>query len=130
MRRPLLCKVILLAFGLSFSNANKPKPRLYSEGEKVELMVNSLTSLENLYPLEYYRFPSCRPEGEPRMEKESFGEFMAGDRIQSSPYKINMLQDSDCEQLCISNLGRGEMRGYQQNGKRYSNKMERGIRNE
>jgi transmembrane 9 superfamily protein 2/4 len=125
MCRPLLCKFILLAFGLSFSNASKPpKPRLYSEGEKVELMVNSLTSLKDLYPLEYYRFPFCQPWGGPRMEKEYFGEFMAGDRIQSSPYKINMLQDSYCEQLCISNLGRGELRDV------IGNKMVRGIQKE
>jgi transmembrane 9 superfamily protein 2/4 len=116
--RVLSCKalLLLLLFSAGFvfvsSHANMPKqPRLYKKGEQVELKVNSLTSKKNLYPIDYYRFPYCQPLGGPRMEEEYFGEFLAGDRIQSSPYKQYMLQDSYCQQLCISNVGSNMIRG-------------------
>jgi len=56
------------------------------------------------------------------MDHENLGEFLAGDRIESSPYRINMKVDMYCEQLCISNLGRGEQKGVS------PNKMVRAIR--
>lgn len=56
------------------------------------------------------------------MDHENLGEFLAGDRIESSPYRINMKVDMFCEQLCISNLGRGEQKGVS------PNKMVRAIR--
>lgn len=42
------------------------------------------------------------------MESENLGEFLAGDRIESSPYKIYMQVDMFCEQTCVQHLGRGE----------------------
>lgn len=72
--------------------------------------------------MDYYRFPYCWPHGGVRMEDTFFGELVAGDRIQSSPYNLHMLQDSYCHQLCISNVGRGEQKVIS------PNKMVRGIR--
>ena len=49
------------------------------------------------------------------MDRENLGEFLAGDRIESSPYRLNMKTEMFCEQLCIANLGRGETRGTKPN---------------
>jgi transmembrane 9 superfamily protein 2/4 len=58
------------------------------------------------------------------MDSESLGELLMGDRIQSSPYQLEMKKDVYCEQLCVSNLGRP------QNAPNASlNKVARAIRN-
>ena len=56
-------------------------PHLYS----VKLKVNKMTSQKTLLPVDYYRLPFCQPEGGPKMDHENLGEFLAGDRIESSP---------------------------------------------
>jgi transmembrane 9 superfamily protein 2/4 len=82
-----------------------------------------MTSAKTLMPVDYYRLPFCQPEGGPKMDNENLGEFLAGDRIESSPFRLSMTNDMYCEQLCISNLGRGEQRGVS------PNKVVRAIRN-
>jgi transmembrane 9 superfamily protein 2/4 len=42
------------------------------------------------------------------MDNENLGEFLAGDRIESSPYRLRMKEDMFCEQVCVANLGRAE----------------------
>jgi Endomembrane protein 70 len=81
----------------------------------VKLKVNKMTSSQTLMPLDYYRLPFCAPEGGPKMDRENLGEFLAGDRIESSPYRLQMKTEMYCEQLCITNLGRGEQRGVTPN---------------
>lgn len=49
------------------------------------------------------------------MDSQNLGELLAGDRIQSSPYKLLMKQDMYCEQVCITNLGRSEQHGVKLN---------------
>ena len=49
------------------------------------------------------------------MDNENLGEFLAGDRIESSPYVLNMKTEMYCEQLCIANVGRGEQKGVSPN---------------
>jgi transmembrane 9 superfamily protein 2/4 len=70
-----------------------------------------MTSSKTLLPIDYYRLPFCTPDGGPEMDNENLGEFLAGDRIESSPYYLLMKKDMYCEQLCISNMGRGYQRG-------------------
>lgn len=81
-----------------------------------------MTSQKTLLPVDYYRLPFCQPPNGPQMDHENLGEFLAGDRIESSPYRLNMKVDMYCEQLCITNLGRGEMKNVS------PNKMVRAIR--
>eukprot|EP00565_Helicotheca_tamesis_P008442 CAMPEP_0185724482 /NCGR_PEP_ID=MMETSP1171-20130828/943_1 /TAXON_ID=374046 /ORGANISM="Helicotheca tamensis, Strain CCMP826" /LENGTH=670 /DNA_ID=CAMNT_0028392343 /DNA_START=47 /DNA_END=2059 /DNA_ORIENTATION=+ len=97
-------------------------PQSFSEGDPVKLKVNKMTSSQTLMPLDYYRLPYCQPEGGPKMDNENLGEFLAGDRIESSPYRLRMKEDMYCEQLCITNIGRGEAKGVS------PNKMVRAIR--
>ena len=90
---------------------------------RVKLKVNKMTSTKTLLPVDYYRLPFCHPVGGPKMDNENLGEFLAGDRIESSPYVLKMKTDMYCEQLCISNVGRSEQRGVS------PNKAVRAIRN-
>ena len=90
----------------------------------VKLKVNKMTSSKTLLPVDYYRLPFCQPEGGPKMDNENLGEFLSGDRIESSPYLLRMKEEMYCQQLCISNLGRGETRGVN------PNKVVRAIRKE
>ena len=81
----------------------------------VKLKVNKMTSAKTLMPVDYYRLPFCQPEGGPKMDNENLGEFLAGDRIESSPYLLKMKTEMYCEQVCITNLGRGEQRAVSPN---------------
>jgi transmembrane 9 superfamily member 2/4 len=67
-----------------------------------------MTSTKTLLPVEYYRLPFCQPDGGPKLDNENLGEFLAGDRIESSPYILKMKTEMYCEQVCIANVGRGE----------------------
>ena len=81
----------------------------------VKLKVNKMTSAKTLMPVDYYRLPFCQPEGGPKMDNENLGEFLAGDRIESSPYRLKMKTEMYCEQVCITNLGNGEQRAVSPN---------------
>lgn len=74
-----------------------------------------MTSSKTLLPVEYYRLPFCQPAHGPKMDNENLGEFLAGDRIESSPYLLKMKTEMYCEQVCIANLGKVEQRGMQPN---------------
>jgi len=90
-------------------------PQSFAQGDVVKLKVNKMTSRKTLLPIDYYRLPFCQSEGGPKMDNENLGEFLAGDRIESSPYELKMKEEVYCNQLCISNLGRGEQRGMAPN---------------
>lgn len=80
------------------------KPRSFKEGEEVELKVNAITSIHTQIPKPYYRLPFCEPEGGAKMASENLGEFITGNKVQTSPYNINMLKDSYCSKLCQKTL--------------------------
>lgn len=81
----------------------------------VKLKVNKMTSTKTLLPVDYYRLPFCAPKGGPKMDNENLGEFLAGDRIESSPYRLEMKKEMYCEHTCVTFLGRGEQKGVQPN---------------
>jgi len=82
------------------------RPQDFSYGEEVPLKVNSMTSIHTQIPKDYYRLPFCEPEGGPTMASENLGEFLTGNKIQNSPYTINMLQDVFCALVCQKTLTR------------------------
>jgi transmembrane 9 superfamily member 2/4 len=82
---------------------------------RLKLKVNKLTSIHSLYPRDYYSLPFCRP-AKIDVEGENLGEFLAGDKIENSPYtNLYLRRDVYCQELCTSNLGRGEHRGTSPN---------------
>ena len=84
---------------------------------RVKLKVNKMTSQKTLYPVDYYKLPFCKPRDGPKLESENLGEFLSGDRIESSPYVLLMKKDMYCEQVCISNLGRAQIPGSKEKKK-------------
>ncbi len=45
------------------------------------------------------------------MKNENLGEFLSGDRIENSPYRLRMKEDMYCEQVCVANVGRVQAKG-------------------
>jgi hypothetical protein len=97
--------ILLLSLSLSYC---------FSLIFRLKLKVNKLTSTHSLYPRDYYSLPFCRP---PLIEQEgeNLGEFLAGDKIENSPYTLSMMKDVYCQEVCTANLGRGEHRGTSPN---------------
>ena len=81
-------------------------PESFQEGADVALKVNALTSVHTQIPKDYYRLPFCRPEGGTKMASENLGEFLTGNKIQNSPYVIQMLVEKRCQKLCQVTLNR------------------------
>jgi transmembrane 9 superfamily protein 2/4 len=82
------------------------RPYSFAEGEEVKLKVNALTSTHTQIPRDFYRLPFCQPAGGPKMASENLGEFLTGNKIQSSPYMINMRTEAFCKKLCQVSLDR------------------------
>jgi transmembrane 9 superfamily protein 2/4 len=81
----------------------------------VKLKVNKMTSSKTLLPIEYYKLPFCKPADGGKMDNENLGEFLAGDRIETSPYVLQMKTEMYCQQVCLADLGAPEQRGMKHN---------------
>ena len=84
-------------------------PTSYKENDPVSLNVNHLTpalsdkdQLHSVFSFDYYHpaFHFCQPPQAPKDVGESLGSILFGDRIQSSPYELKMLQNETCKTLC------------------------------
>uniref|UniRef100_A0A646QFR8 Transmembrane 9 superfamily member n=1 Tax=Hemiscolopendra marginata TaxID=943146 RepID=A0A646QFR8_9MYRI len=67
--------------------------------DKVALYVNRLDSDESVIPYEYHHFDFCVND-ENDSPAENLGQVVFGERIRSSPYQIEFLQDKVCSVLC------------------------------
>jgi len=104
-----LCGIASLTGMLFLSTANAfympgVRPESFKDGAEVPLKVNSMTSIRTQIPKNYYRLKFCEPEDGPKMASENLGEFLTGNKIQNSPYTINMKQDVYCNLICQSEL--------------------------
>jgi transmembrane 9 superfamily protein 2/4 len=97
--RALVAGALLIASSQAFYVPGV-QPLTLKEGDDVPLKVNALTSTHTQIPRDYYRLPFCQPENGPKMASENLGEFLTGNKIQNSPYKINMLEPVFCAPLC------------------------------
>jgi len=95
-------------------------PTDYDSYESVDLKVNKLTSVHTQLPYDYYSLKFCKPEGGVKNYAENLGELLSGDRIENSPYKLNMLQNVNCRILCQSTL-------KEHNSKQMKRAIERGY---
>ena len=68
------------------------------------MKVNTITSMHTQLPLDYYSMPFCEPDGGPKKASENLGEFITGNKIQSSPYHLYMLLENFCSVLCQKTL--------------------------
>jgi transmembrane 9 superfamily protein 2/4 len=76
------------------------QPEEFRKGDAVTMKVNAMTSIHTQIPKDYYRLPFCKPYKGPKMASENLGEFLTGNKIQSSAYHINMLTETFCQKLC------------------------------
>ncbi len=84
------------------------KPQSFSSGDEIHLKVNALTSVHTQIPKPYYRLPFCQPPDGPKHASENLGEFLTGNKIQTSPYTIHMLTDMFCHKVCQVTLDEKE----------------------
>jgi transmembrane 9 superfamily protein 2/4 len=104
-------KLLALASLLLAGSANAfyvpgVQPAEFSSGDNVEMKVNAMTSYHTQIPKDYYRMPFCKPSSGPKMASENLGEFLTGNKIQSSPYRLNMLTPMFCKILCQIELSK------------------------
>ncbi|XP_066360624.1 transmembrane 9 superfamily member 11-like [Miscanthus floridulus] len=69
-------------------------PQRYRPGDTLAAKVNSLTSPSSKLPYPYYSLPFCAPQHGARHAAESLGELLLGDRIETSPYRFSMLNNT------------------------------------
>mmetsp|Transcript_38807 Transcript_38807/g.47282 ORF Transcript_38807/g.47282 Transcript_38807/m.47282 type:complete len:654 (-) Transcript_38807:200-2161(-) len=86
------------------------KPETFMRNAEVTMKVNAMTSIHTQLPKDYYRLPFCEPAGGPKMASENLGEFLTGNKIQSSPYALNMLLEKYCQILCQKTLNKADAR--------------------
>ncbi|CAK9096889.1 Transmembrane 9 superfamily member 7 (Endomembrane protein 5) (Transmembrane nine protein 7) (AtTMN7), partial [Durusdinium trenchii] len=99
----------ILAHGVSAFYLPGLAPIEYQQGDAVELKVNKLTSAKTQLPYSYYHLAYCTPDGGARPAvTENLGEQMMGDIIETSAYKIKMLEVKPCELLCKKTLTTAE----------------------
>ncbi|KAL6599129.1 hypothetical protein ACP70R_045993 [Stipagrostis hirtigluma subsp. patula] len=75
-------------------------PHRYRPGDALAAKVNSLTSPSSKLPYPYYSLPFCAPPDGVRRAAESLGELLLGDRIETSPYRFSMLNNTAALFLC------------------------------
>ncbi|XP_042349821.1 transmembrane 9 superfamily member 2 isoform X1 [Plectropomus leopardus] len=72
----------------------------------IQLFVNRLDSVESVLPYEYDVFDFCKDAKEMR-PSENLGQVLFGERIESSPYKVNFKQDVKCSTVCTKTYKKG-----------------------
>lgn len=83
-------------------------PKDFSVGEEVPVLVNRLTSegggdiQGSVMGYDYYNphLKFCEPEGGKKSVGGSLGAIFFGDRLYTSPYKLEVLKDQDCNFVC------------------------------
>ncbi|CAO3578422.1 unnamed protein product [Absidia cylindrospora] len=103
--------VLVLALHLGLSHAfylPGVAPHDYANGEAVPFFVNSHSHVklasEIVISYDYYfdRFHFCTPKDGAQKQTESLGSILFGDRIFTSPFQLNMGQESKCNVLCVT----------------------------
>eukprot|EP00246_Nothoceros_aenigmaticus_P011425 TRINITY_DN3106_c0_g1_i1.p1 TRINITY_DN3106_c0_g1~~TRINITY_DN3106_c0_g1_i1.p1 ORF type:complete len:219 (+),score=33.11 TRINITY_DN3106_c0_g1_i1:135-791(+) len=74
-------------------------PRDFTQGDKVSVKVNKLTSTKTQLPYEFYSLEYCRP-AQIVNSAENLGEVLRGDRIENSPYEFLMKNGKTCQVVC------------------------------
>eukprot|EP01065_Artemidia_motanka_P036628 TRINITY_DN445_c0_g1_i3.p2 TRINITY_DN445_c0_g1~~TRINITY_DN445_c0_g1_i3.p2 ORF type:complete len:638 (+),score=193.19 TRINITY_DN445_c0_g1_i3:94-2007(+) len=78
-------------------------PTSYTRGAPIGIKVNSLSSIQNIMPFEWYSLPFCAPPREDRkkyMKSQNLGEVLWGDKIEISLYRAELLVNTTCRLVC------------------------------
>jgi len=84
----------------------------YTEGEIVPIDVTKLDSVKTQLPYDYYALSFCEPKGGPLREPENLGEYLLGERIESSPYVVRMKNVTSCQIVCKKELTASETKNF------------------
>jgi len=82
-------------------------PNTYSDGDDLWIKVNSLTSVSQVMPMDWYSLPWCQIPVEERKKarrKRNLGETLWGDQIEPSLYKVKAGSNNTCSVVCEVNL--------------------------
>lgn len=82
-------------------------PNTYSDGDDLWIKVNSLTSISQIMPMNWYSLPWCQIPVEERKKarrKRNLGETLSGDQIEPSLYKVKAGSNATCSTVCAVNL--------------------------
>lgn len=105
------------------------EPHSYSVNEEVDINVNSLRSLSEILPYDYYTLPFCKP-AHIRYKPEILGEIIWGDKVQTSEYRGQMKKDVACQLLtCDVDANNKEVKEKIDLLESYINKGYRGYMN-
>ena len=76
----------------------------YPENKDIGIKVNSLTSVRNIMPFEWYSLPFCSPPAQERQQyaakPQNLGEVLFGDKVEMSQYTVQMKKDIVCASVC------------------------------
>jgi transmembrane 9 superfamily member 2/4 len=70
------------------------------------------SSIHTQLPYDYYSLKYCKPSGGIKEYSENLGEFLSGDRIENSPYSIEMLEEEYCKILCQLTLTSSDVNSF------------------
>lgn len=84
----------------------------FASGETLNIFASKMVSQQNRLPYDFYALPFCRPSPEKeeaaRRSKDSrrlgLGEILQGERARLTAYQVNVMQEIDCQVLCMSNF--------------------------
>lgn len=88
----------------------------FTQGEAVAIKVSKLSSVRTQLPYDFYELPYCKPKNMTQ-QAENIGEILRGDRIEASPYMIQVGQETKCAEACSLTL-------TEETAKRFSNMIE------
>lgn len=91
--------VSLLLAGLTGAYLPGVAPRDFEEFAPIELYVDKLDSAETQLPFDYYYLNFCKPDKVTK-RPENLGQILQGDRVENSPYDIQMNKNETCKRLC------------------------------
>eukprot|EP01061_Rhynchopus_euleeides_P013968 TRINITY_DN2423_c0_g2_i1.p1 TRINITY_DN2423_c0_g2~~TRINITY_DN2423_c0_g2_i1.p1 ORF type:complete len:639 (+),score=267.37 TRINITY_DN2423_c0_g2_i1:182-2098(+) len=88
----------------------------HEKGKAIGIKVNSLTSIQNIMPYEWYSLPFCSPGDEDKMlfatKSQNLGEVLFGDKIEISLYSVKMREDMTCVAMCERTYDESKMRQF------------------
>lgn len=84
----------------------------FASGETLNIFASKMVSQQNRLPYDFYSLPFCRPSQEredaAQRSKDSrrlgLGQILQGERARLTAYQVNVMQQVDCQLLCVSNF--------------------------
>ncbi|XP_023769790.1 transmembrane 9 superfamily member 4 [Lactuca sativa] len=101
--------LILLLIYLGIQVESDASDHSYSEGDTVPFYANKIAPFHNSRETyAYYELPFCSQDVV-KEKKLNLGEMLNGDRLVSTPYKLEFLVDKDLEVLCNKTLSKTDV---------------------